>query len=130
MFIRRSYGAPVDSLQKADQQCLSSAQQSLWSPVTVSIVCAEGETCSGFAVPIDLLREPLKPFPILLRTCTVSFVFDVAVQLAPCDAHCAAQQFVDYVQRNHARKHRITERFKNASYGLDGLKNTRIALTL
>src|SRR4029450_282535 len=52
------------------------------------------------AVPIDLFGEPLKPFPIFLRTCALTVVFDVAAQFAPSDAHRAAQQFVDHVQRN------------------------------
>ena len=73
-------------------------------------------------MPIDLFGEPLKPFPIFFRTCTLPFVFNVAVQIAPSDAHCATQQLVDYVQRNHAREHRVAQRFENASYGLDGLK--------
>ena len=33
-------------------------------PVTVSLVRTEGETGSGFAMPVDLFGEPLKPFPI------------------------------------------------------------------
>src|SRR6266566_532730 len=60
-------------------------------PVTVSLVRTEGETGSGFAMPIDLFGEPLKPFPIFFRTCALTFVFNVAVQIAPGDAHCAAQ---------------------------------------
>src|SRR5207302_11472992 len=44
------------------------------------------------------------------------------MQFAPGDSNCAAQQFVDYVQRNHARKHRVTKGLENASYGLGGLK--------
>jgi hypothetical protein len=54
-------------------------------------VRTEGETGSGFAMPIDLFGEPLKPFPIFFRTCALTFVFNVAVQIAPSDAHCAAQ---------------------------------------
>src|SRR5512133_2480917 len=129
MFIRGFAAAQVDSLRNANQQCLffSTATLTLWSPVAVGIVGAKIEAGPGFAVAIELFREPLKPFPILLGTCAVTFVFDVAAQLAPGDAHCAAQQFVDYVQRNHARKHRIAERFENASYGLGGLKKTRIS---
>ena len=90
----------------------------------------EGKTGSGFAMPIDLFGEPLKPFPIFLRTRALTFVFDVAAQFAPGDAHCAAQQFVDYVQWNHARKHGVPKRFQNASYGLDRLKKTRIGFDL
>jgi len=81
-------------------------------------------------MPIDLFGEPLKPFPILLRTRALTFVFDVAAQFAPGDAHCASQQFVDYVQWNHARKHGVPKRFQNTSYGLDGLKKTRIGFDL
>jgi hypothetical protein len=81
-------------------------------------------------MPVDLFGEPLKPFPILLRTRALTFVFDVATQFAPGNAHCAAQQLVDYVQRNHARKHGVPKRFQNTSYGLDRLKKTRIGLDL
>ena len=101
-----------------------------WPPVAVSVVRTEGKTGSGFAMPVDLFRKPLKPFPIFLRTCALTFVFDVAVQFAPGHADCAAQQFVDYVQRNHSRKHGIPKRFENASYGLDCLKETRIGFDL
>src|SRR5262249_31084714 len=98
--------------------------------VAVGIVRAQGETSSGLAMSIDLLGEPLKPFPIFFRTCALTLVFNVAAQIAPSDAHCATQQFVDYVQRNHARDHRIAQRFENASDGLGGLKKTRIGLDL
>ena len=81
-------------------------------------------------MPVDLFGEPLKPLPIFLRTCPLTFVFNVAAQFAPSDAHCAAQQFVDHVQRNHARKHRVTQRFENAGYGLGGFKEARIGLNL
>ncbi len=81
-------------------------------------------------MPVDLFGEPLKPLPIFLRTCTLAFVFDVATQFAPGDAHGTAQQFVDYVQRNHVRKDRITKGLKNAGYRLRRLKKTWIALDL
>src|SRR5262245_18386962 len=98
----------------------------LWSPIAVSNVRADGKTGWGFAVSINLLREPLKPFPILLRTCAFSFVFDVTAQLAPRDAHCSPQQLIDRYQRNHARKYRIAQRLEDTSNGLYGLKKTRI----
>src|SRR5207253_8529160 len=85
----------------------SREESKLRPPVAISVVRAEGKTGSGFAMPVDLLGQPLKPFPIFLRTCALTFVFDVAVQFAPGDSHCAAQQLVNYVQRNHARKHRV-----------------------
>jgi hypothetical protein len=66
-------------------------QSRLGAPVVVSIVRAQGETSSGFAMPVDLFGEPLKPFPIFFRTCALTFVFNVAAQIAPSDAHCAAQ---------------------------------------
>src|SRR5262249_60999344 len=65
-----------------------------WPPVAVSNVRTEGETSSGFAMPIDLFGEPLKPLPIFFGTCAFTFVLDVAAQIAPSDAHCAAQEFV------------------------------------
>jgi hypothetical protein len=43
-------------------------------------------------MPIDLFGEPLKPLPIFFGTCAFTFVCDVAAQIAPSDAHCAAQQ--------------------------------------
>jgi hypothetical protein len=54
-------------------------------------VGAKGKTGSGFAMPVDLFGEPLKPFPIFLRTRTLTFVFDVAVQFPPRNAHRAVQ---------------------------------------
>src|SRR5262249_35421218 len=102
----------------------------LRSPIAVNLVRTEGETGSGFSMSVHLFGEPLKPLPIFLGTCALTFVFYVSAQFAPGDAHCAAQQFVDYVQRNHARKHRITQRFKNAGYGLDRFKKTRISFDL
>jgi len=93
-------------------------------------VRTEGKTGWSIAVSIDLFGEPLKPFPIFLRSCALTFVFHVTAQFTPGHAHCAAQQFIDYVQRNHARKHRITERFENASYGLGGFKKTPISFDL
>ncbi len=67
------------------------------APVAISLVRAEGQTRSRFAMPVDLFGEPLKPLPIFLRTCALTFVFDVASQFAPGDAHCTAQEFVDYL---------------------------------
>ena len=96
----------------------------------MSLVRTEGETGLGFAMPVDLFGEPLKPFPIFLRIRALTFVFDVAAQFAPGDAHCAAQQFVDYVQRNHARKHGEPKRFEDTGYGLNRLKKTRIGFDL
>jgi len=92
----------------------------------VSVVRTEGETGSGFTMPVDLFGEPLKPFPIFLRTSALTFVFDIAAQFAPGNADCAAQQLVDYIQGNHPRKHGVPKRFQDASYGLDRLKKTRI----
>src|SRR5262249_1031020 len=119
---------------EAQSSCASGriddAPNKLWVPVAVSIVRTEGKTGWSFAVWIDQFGQPLKPFPIFLRTCALAFVFHVASQFAPGYAHCAAQQFIDHVQRNHARKHRVTERFENASYGLGGFKETRVGFDL
>ena len=90
----------------------------------------EGKTGSRFAMSIDLFGKPLKPFPIFLRTRALTFVFDVAAQFTPCYAHSPAQYFVDYVQRNHARKDCVPKRFQNASDRLDRLKKPRIGLDL
>jgi hypothetical protein len=48
---------------------------------------------------------------MFLRTGAGSFEFDVITQFAPGDPDCSAQQFVDNVQRDHARKHGISKRF-------------------
>src|SRR5205823_4650225 len=74
----------------------------------------EGETGSGFAMPVALFGKPLKPFPIFLRTSALTFVFDVAVQFAPGDAQCAAQQFVDYVHWNHAHTSHLNQSDNNS----------------
>ena len=102
----------------------------LWAPVAVSVVSTEGETGLGFAMPVNLFGEPLKPFPIFLRTRAFTFEFNVAAQFTPGYPHCAAQYFVDYIQRNHACKDGVPKRFQNTSYGLDRLKKTRIGLDL
>jgi hypothetical protein len=81
-------------------------------------------------MPVDLFGKPLKPFPIFLRTRALTFVIDVAASFAPGDPHCAAQYFVDYAQRNDARKHGVSKRFENTGYGLDRLKKTRIGFDL
>src|SRR5437667_4099711 len=100
----------------------------LWPPIAVSVVCTDRETGSCPAVPIELFGEPLKPFPSLLRTCTLTFILDVATELTPRDAHCAAHQLVYDFQRNHARENRITKTFENDSYGLRRFENARIGL--
>ena len=42
-------------------------------------------------MPIKLFGEPLKPFPRFLRTCALTFIFNVATQFALGDAHCPAR---------------------------------------
>ena len=91
---------------------------------------AESEASSGFAMALDLFGEPLKPFPSFLRTCTPAFVFDVAAQFTPGDTHCAPEQLIDNVQRNHVSEDSKTQRLENAGYRLDGLKKTGIGLDL
>ena len=46
-------------------------------PFPVRIVSAKGEAGWSFAMSIDLFGEPLKPFPVFLRTRTLTFVFHV-----------------------------------------------------
>jgi hypothetical protein len=64
-----------------------------------------GSDSFELAVTVDLFGEPLKPFQFFCEP-ALTFVWDVAAQLAPGDAYCAAQQFVDYGQRNDRRKKR------------------------
>ena len=62
----RTAGA-VKNLQKKRIRSQAERQRSeLRAPVAVSFVRTESETGSGFAVPVDLFGEPLKPFPIFL----------------------------------------------------------------